>query len=210
MGFFKQSKKPAAQAAAQAAEMKAEEEARQARIRQGQGIIDNSFSKFDDNYYGGYETAYKGYYNPQIEDQYSETADALTAALAGRGILESTVGAERFAKLAEKAADAKARVASEAVDARNSLRGKVEKTKTDLYSMNTSAADPSAIAARAAGEATALAAPQAYSELGQLFQAVLAPVAAYSSAASNSRGGLFGNSNPVPKGAGSSNYVGNK
>lgn len=207
MGFFKQSKKPAAQAAAQAAEMKAEEEARQARIREGQGRIDQSFTKFDDGYYSGYEDAYKGYYNPQIDDQYNESTDAMTAALAGRGILESSVAADKFSKLAKKMQEARGMIANQAVDARNTLRGKVEKTKTDLYSMNASTADPSAIAARAAGEATALAAPQAYSELGQIFQSILAPVSAYASSAQNSRGGLFNQNPTVPSAQGSATVV---
>lgn len=210
MGFFKKSKKPAAEAAAQAAEMKAEEAARQARIKEGQGRIDDAFTKYDDNYYGGYENSYKAYYNPQIDDQYGEATDQLTAALAGRGLLESSVSADKFSKLAQKMYEARTAVGNQAADARNQLRGKVEKTKTDLYSMNSATADPSAIAARAAGEAAALAAPQPYTPLGQLFTAVVGSIGNYASAANNSRGGLWGNSNTpaAPSGGGSSNVVG--
>lgn len=205
MGFFKTSKKPAAQAAAQAAEMKAEEAARQARIKEGQGKIDDAFTKFDDTYYGGYEDAYKSYYNPQIDDQYGDATDTMTAALAGRGLLESTVAAEKFAKLYQKMQETRAAIGNQAADARNALRGKVEKTKTDLYSMNTSTADPSAIAARAAGEATALAAPQSYSELGQIFNSVIGSLGNYAQAASNTRGGLWNpGSGSQPSGSGSS------
>lgn len=210
MGFFKKSKKPAAEAAAQAAEMKAEEAARQARIKEGQGRIDDAFTKFDDGYYGNYENAYKGYYNPEIDRQYSEAKDTMMAALAGRGILESSVGADKFSKLAQKMQDTRATIANQAADARNALRGKIEKTKTDLYSMNTASADPSAIAARAAGEATALAAPQAYSELGQIFNSVIGSLGNYAQAASNTRGGIWnpGGTSAPTTGAGSSTRVG--
>mgnify|MGYP001004377967 FL=1 len=87
------------QAAQAQAEQAAAEAARQSRIREGQANIDTAFGQFDDNYFGNFQKSFTDFYNPQIADQYARAKDKLIAALAGRGTLESTVGAAKFGDL---------------------------------------------------------------------------------------------------------------
>lgn len=184
----------AADSRAEQERLRAEEEARRARITQGQGAIDTAFANYNDDYYNGFKNAYTGNYLPEIDDQEAKARDALTARLAGQGVLESTVGASKLAELAKKANEARTRVGNEATDQSNALRGKVEQAKTNLYSVNNSSADPNAINARATGEATSLAAPTSYTPLGNLFTDLLGSVATAAGANANSPSSFFGRS----------------
>jgi hypothetical protein len=169
-------------AAAQQAKLDAQEEKRQADIKTGQGNIDTAFSQFDPAYYDKFKTDYTGYYTPQIADQYATAKDKLAATLAGRGTLDSTVGARKFAQLDKTRADSEADIGNQSADAANTLKKSVEDTKTNLYQVNQSAADPAGISAQAIGQASAVAAPKALSPLGQVFASVLQPLATYNKA----------------------------
>lgn len=156
-------------------ETEAREAKRQADIGLGKKSIDKAFGKFDNSYYTGYQNDYTGYYNPQIDSQFQDAQGKLIAALAGRGTLESTVGASAQGKLQTEKNTARTGVANEAVDASNKLRGNVENTKTDLYALNQASADPQAMGARAVGQATSIVAPPPTSPLGQVFASFLQP-----------------------------------
>lgn len=164
----------------------AEEAARKAGILQGQTNIDEAFGKFDDAYLDDYADAYRSNYFPDLENQFTAAKDKLIAALAGKGVLNSTVGAKRLADLSDTYNKERTAIATRANDARNDLHSKIESQKSDLYSLNNSAADPTLASNRAGAAVTALAAPQTYSPLGDVFAAALQPVAAYVSADRNS------------------------
>lgn len=170
------------------AETKAREEKRQADIKAGNAAIDNAFSQYDNNYYDKFKSTYTGNYNPEIDKQYADATGKMTAALAGRGMLDSSMSASKFGEALTTKNSARARVANDAEGAAGDLKGKVAARKTDLYSLNQAAADPEGIAAQATGAATALTAPPQYSELGQVFANVLAPFANYMGARNNSAG----------------------
>lgn len=167
------------------ARMEAQEMSRQHDIKLGQIGIDKAFGRFGDDYYDQYKTDYTGYYYPQLDTQFEDAKAKLTAALAGRGILESTAGFDKLGDLTKEYTDAKSNIANESLDAANKLRGQVENSKSNLYSLNEVSADPKAVNAQATGQATALVAPPQYSPLGQVFAAALAPFANYQQAASN-------------------------
>ena len=76
------SKKPKKDKSAEIARQ--EEAKRQARIAQGQRGIDSAFSGFNDEFYGNYGKQYSDYYNPQLNDQYSDAVKRLTLQLALR------------------------------------------------------------------------------------------------------------------------------
>lgn len=166
-----------------ARETKAQEEKRQADILQGNQNIDTAFGQYDDGFFGGYKDAYTGNYNPQIDDQFGGALDKLKAILAGRGQLGGTVGINKIGDLVEKRDEARAQVGNDAETAAGDLRSRIEKSKTNLYSLNQASADPQGIMARATGEATSLAAPPSYSPLGELFSSTLAPYLAYQQSA---------------------------
>jgi hypothetical protein len=169
-------------AAQQQAEMRRQEEERQGKIREGQAGIDKAFSQFDPAYYDKFKQTYNANYLPQIEDQYARAKDKLTATLAGRGTLESTVGASKFGDLQKTRNDAEAQVGNSGADAANDLRKRVEDTKSNLYTLNQSAADPAGVSARAIGEASSIATPPSLSPIGQVFASVLQPLATFNKA----------------------------
>lgn len=159
-----------------------EEAERKARILQGQQNIDSAFAQFNDGYFDEFRSAFKGDYLPDLDNQFSSAKDKMLAALAGRGMLGSTVGANRQAELSDKYNAERLGIARRATDAANSLRQQVEQQKTGLYDMNRAAADPGTAAIRAGAAATALVAPQARSPIGDVFASVLQPLGAYVSA----------------------------
>src|SRR5690606_25016786 len=169
--------------------------------------IDKAFSKFDDDYYSGYQNDYTGYYFPQLDRQYGDVVDKLTATLAGRGILESSVGANKFANLARDHAEARTNIQNEAIDAANRLRGQVENAKSNLYSLNEASADPQAVNAQAIGQATALVAPPTYSPLGQVFANVLDSFGNYMNARQNRPSRQYQSPYSAPSGYGSGQVV---
>jgi hypothetical protein len=197
-------------AAAQQAEMERREAERQANILGGNSAIDSAFAQFGPEYFKGAQDSYSGYYLPQIDEQRGTALDKLTAQLAGRGLLESTVGANKIAKVNQTADEARAKVGNEAVDFGASLRGKVDASKNSLYDISKTAADPSAVGARATGEATSLAqtgaiAPSA--PLGDLFGSILAPLAYGAQAYINSPQRRTSNTNFAPTSGGGSSRV---
>lgn len=167
------------------ANMDAREVMRQGDVGIGRIGIDKAFSKFDDGYYNGYKNDYTGYYNPQLEDQYNKAIDKTTAALAGRGMLESTAGINQFGDLTKKNNQAKTDIANEAQDAANKLRGTVQNEKSSLYSLNEASADPQSVNAQAVGAATSLVAPPTYSPLGQVFADAMQGISTYQQARNN-------------------------
>jgi hypothetical protein len=175
-------------AAKQQADMDRREAERQAKVKQGKGHIDKAYSQFDDDYYGDYQNSITDYYHPQLEDQYGTAVGQMVSSLAGRGIGESTVGNDQRAKLLEENNRQRVGITDQAVDSANKLRGTVENSKTDLYSLNEASADPEAMNARAVGEATALVAPATLSPLAQIFTAALSPFLAYQSASQGQAG----------------------
>lgn len=173
-------------------EIRRTEEERQGRIRQGQSIIDKAFSQYGQPYFDKFRNEYVAAPLHDIEEQHSQARDKLTAALAGRGVLGSTISANAMADLEGKRIGARGRVSDEASDAATAFRGRIESAKGSLYDLNTSAADPNMIASRAQGELTTLVPPKQTSSMAGLFNDVLAPFVNYVRAdAYSPRGGTF-------------------
>ncbi len=156
--------------------LRAEQDAREGRIREGQSAIDAAFSRFNDDYFNEYARNVSGSLRPGVMDEYETTRGATVASLAGRGMLDSTEGARTTTRLETALADTLGRVEDRGADAARSLRGQVEDQRSNLYSMNLAAADPSAAGAQAIGSATALVAPREVTPLEGAFSGFLGPV----------------------------------
>lgn len=173
-----------------------QEAARQTRITQGQGNIDQNFSQFNDPYFAGLSNDYSSYYTPQLEKQYSDANQNLTYKLARSGNAESSTANKQFGDLLEAYNTQRRSVADNALAAGNSARSNVENQKASLYSLNSSSADPSLVASRAAAAATGLRQPQTFSPLGNLFAGFINSSA--NSAALNNQAGGFNNNDDLP------------
>lgn len=157
----------------------------QATIKTDQGTIDTDFAQFDPSYYANYTKAYTNNYLPQLQDQYAQSQDQLTAALAGNGTLESSVGAQALADLSKRNTDQTAQIADQANAATTALQQNVSGQKTALYNQANAAVDPTQIASTAQANTTALAAPQAYTPLSNVFSDLVTPFANYTHSAAN-------------------------
>jgi hypothetical protein len=160
-------------AAATQAKLDKQEAEKQARIKQGQASIDDIFAQFSPDFFNQYQNDYADAQRGDLDYQYGKAKDKLTATLAGRGTLESTVGASKLADLERQNTQTLGEIGNTSVNAANDFRNKVEGQKSDLYTLNQSTADPDTIAARATGEATALVPPKPTSTLGDIFGSVL-------------------------------------
>lgn len=163
----------------------AEQAATQATVKADQGTVNSAFDQFNPDYFSKYRDAYTGYYTPQVQDQYQQAQDQLTAALTGNGTLESTVGANALANLAKRNTDQTAQIQGQADNAVNALKQNVSGQKTALYNEANSAVDPTQIASSAQAQTTALAAPQTYTPLANIFSDLVTPFSNYTKSAAN-------------------------
>jgi len=168
-----------------AAGMEMRELQRQGDVSLGRIGIDKAFSRFGDEYFNDYQKTYTDNYVPELDRQYKDASGKTTASLADRGMLESSVGINKFTDLKRERDTAASGIASEGLDAANKLRGNVQNAKSNLYSLNEASANPQAVNAQAIGSATSLVAPPAYSPLGQVFASTISSLGAYQQAKQN-------------------------
>lgn len=166
------------------------EEERQSRINQGKANIDSAFSAFTPQYYDKFNQDYLNFYNPQVDDQFTDARQGLRYNLARAGIENSTPAQKAFSDLTKSYGDQRQAISSKALEATNNVKTQVEQNKSDLYSQNIAAADPSLSAISAAGRAGALQTPPSFSPLADLFSGVANAGAAY----------MYGSNRALPAG----------
>jgi len=152
---------------------------RQADITAGKQNIDSAFSKFDDNYFNDYGKAYVDNYNPQVDDQYNRAVLKNNYAAARAGIDNSTPAFTSNDKLNLAYGDQRRAIAANANTAVDSLKTGVANQKSQLYALNSSAADPSAAASNATAAAGTMPSTPQYSVLGDLFGSLINNGSAY-------------------------------
>lgn len=157
------------------AEVARQQEAeRQGKIRAGQQSIDDTFGQtFTDDYYAGLTNDYEEYYNPQLSSQYEDALKELTFQTARTGNAESTAANELFAKAEKQRADAATKITNDALAATGRAKSDVAAQKSNLYSLNNAAADPTQASSQATQAATQLNQPQSYSPLGSVFASLI-------------------------------------
>lgn len=152
------------------AEIARQQEAdRQARIAQGQQGIDSAFAGFNDDFFNNYQNQYTSYYDPQLNDQYSEAVKRLTLQLAQTGNLTGKVGSDQLGNLKKYYDTQKMSMSNQALDAVNTLRGNIDSKKSQLYADNRASADPGSAAAAAASAAQYLQPTAPTSPLANVF-----------------------------------------
>lgn len=156
----------------QAAAMQAsqQEQQRQNRIRDGAAAINNTFdSQFNDEFYKGRRQSFLDYANPQLEDQYADTRAKLTYWLDGRGLLDSSIRAQKEAELQKKYDLNRRSITDQALDYENTARNQVSDARAGLIRDLQATGDASGAQQAAVNRATALTAAPTYSPLASLF-----------------------------------------
>lgn len=157
-----------AQAAAEAEAARQAELKRQSDILAGREAIDEAYSQFDDDFYNNRSQSYLDFALPSLEQEYEDTARALTSALARSGNLNSSIRGERLADLNEQMAKRKIDIQNQADDYANQARTAVESSKQDLYTTNQSLADPTLVRGNATAQVANLSNMPSFSPLGDL------------------------------------------
>ena len=177
-----------------AAAARADEQARQERIRQGTESINQTFAQFDDNFYNKRREDALSYFNPQFDQQYQDARNALAFSLDSSGLTNSSVRAQREEELQRLYDTNRRAVADQALGHANTARTNVERARGDLISMLNASGDAGGAANSAMSRASALAAPDTYSPLGQLFSTFTSALGQQAGLerASSLSGGQFG------------------
>lgn len=145
------------------------EAARQAIIEQGREKIDEQFAGFNDDFYNQYQQKYTDFYNPQLQDQYSDARNRLTLQLARSGNLTSSVGSKQMGDLQKHFNTQQTGITNQALDAVNKLRSNIDINKSQLYADNRAAADPGNAAQAAQAAAQSLQPTSPMSPLANTF-----------------------------------------
>lgn len=185
---------------------------RQAQIKEGQGNIDTAFSKFDQPYFDNYTKTYEDNYNPQVDDQYNLAKQKEKYNFARAGVLDSTPAIFGADQLNKDYGNKRQQIASDALGATNDLKNNVANQKSQLYSQNLSAADPTLAASNATASAGTLSSQPQYSALGDLFSGLVNGTNAYMAGQNRSLppgyATAFAPGGGIPTGSGSGRVVG--
>lgn len=191
-----------------AEEARRREEERQARIKSGMASIDQTFSQFNDNFFNKQRDAYTAYAMPQLEDQYGNAMDTLTAALQRSGLLQSSVAAKKNADLVKQYRLQRQGVVDQGIATATNARKDIENARSGLVADLYNTADPAAAAAGAAARAKIATQQPTFSPLGILFQNVASGLADYNEARAYNRAFSGGPSFSYGTGSGSGRNVG--
>lgn len=145
------------------------ERARQSRINEGVKQLDSDFGGFNEDFYNKAKNRYVSYNEPQLMQQYGNTRNNLTYALARSGLLHSGSANTRNQSLQNELAVQQDRVGNQAQDFSNQIRGRVAEQKGNLVGQLQQSADPSAIQSESAAATSALRAPSVIQPIGNLF-----------------------------------------
>lgn len=149
-------------------EAAAAEATRAAKVAQTSGLVNQTFdSKYGPNYYSGIGDAYKGFYKPQVEDQYKDASRATALRFADNA--DSSAAHRSEANLYKDRLAADTQVDTGAVDAQNKAKQDVENKRAALIGMAESGASPENTAALARGQASANLGQPSFSPVGDLF-----------------------------------------
>lgn len=151
-------------------QQRADEVARQGRIREGTTAINTQFdSQFTDDFFDRQAQSYVDYARPQVDEQAGKAREQLTYALARNGTLDSSMRSTQNADL-DRAVDRQLLdITDKGREYATTARNNVEQARADLIANLTMTGDNVGASNAALARAEALAAPPAYSPLGQLF-----------------------------------------
>lgn len=163
------------------------EEERTARIQEGSNRLDTQFGMFDDSFYGGRTQSYLDYYQPQLDDQFKNARDQLTYALARAGTLNSTLAADKTANLTKMYDTQRGAITSQALDATNQQRARINAEKSSLVAQLNATGDADRVSNEALARTQQMyGETPAYNPLGDIFAGVAAGIGNYVNAQNNS------------------------
>ena len=134
---------------------------------------------FDDNFFNSRRDAYLNYAKPQLEDQFADQNKNLIFALARGGNLESSLAAERKAKLGLERDQRVIDLGNEAQNVVNSSRQQIENARGDITNQLLASGDNSLALQNAMRQAENLRQMPGFSPVGQLFNDAAGGIGGY-------------------------------
>jgi hypothetical protein len=147
-----------------------QQEEQQKKINAATGRIDRAFSGFTPEFYNQRAQDYENYAMPQLNQQYTQTAENLTGKLANQGLLNSSAALGQRSALQEALATQQQGVANQGIQQAQDLQRQQMSEQQQLIGQATSATDPLSISNQALSAASQFQAPSAFAPLGQMFQ----------------------------------------
>ena len=149
-------------------EARRSEEERSARVRETSGEVNRLFDeRFGPNYYTGLGDAFKGYYKPQINDQFTKARRAVTLRYADNA--DSSAANRTAADLQAERIRKDQDVDTGALDAVNQAKQDVENKRGNLISLAEAGQSLENTAAQARAAAASDIGRPTFSPLGDLF-----------------------------------------
>lgn len=146
-----------------------DEEARQGRITEGMGKINQTFGQFNDAFYNQRAQDYTNYALPQLYQQMQQVNKQGYYNLAGRGLLGSGAANQFGSSLQREADTQKQGIVDAGIGQAQQLRKDVEGQRSQLVSQLQASADPTTAAQQALASANAYSLPSAFTPIGNLF-----------------------------------------
>lgn len=147
-----------------------DEAARQARIREGIGRINQTFDgQFNEPFFQGRRAAYSEYATPQLQREYGDAQRELAFYLARSGLGDSSVRASKEADLTRMFDRRATEVADKANDYERTARNAVEDSRGALISQVNATGDADQAARDANARAVALSKPENFDPVTNLF-----------------------------------------
>lgn len=172
-----------------------DEQERQNRIRQGTTSINTQFdNQFNDDFYTGRRQSFLDYANPQLADQFADTRKKLTYWLDSRGLLDSSVRADKEAELQKLYDQNQRQVTDQGLNYENDAKNKVADARAGLIRDLQASGDNQGAVQAATNRATALSAPDTYSPLADMFSSF---TGALGTQAALERSAAFGGPEPA-------------
>lgn len=160
------------------AQARQDEQARQGRISSGMDSIDQTFSKFDDNYFNDYFNKAMDMAKPNITKQFTDANEQTLFGLARDGNLQSSAAAKMYGNVSDRKNDALLNASNTANNDKNALRSEISGQRGQLVNQLQATADPGAAAAGAISEAAASSRPPTYSPITNIFSDLTSQFAA--------------------------------
>jgi len=157
------------QAESQRAAQEQKERERQARVTGNIATVNSSFDQFDEGFFKERGDEVSNFFNPQLDERFAGANKDLQLALASRGLLDSSVAAEKTGKLQERFDDERRGISEKALAREASTRSEVETQRGNLLGQAEAGAGLESINSQLKGVQTNLQAPGTFDPLGQIF-----------------------------------------
>lgn len=109
-----------------------------------QSAFDNTFT---DDYYSDIQNSILNYYQPQLQDQFSDAKENLTFDLARRGVIDSSAAGDEYGDLQGRYSQQQASIANRARSQVNQARERMLQSRNEMLRLNQTATDPSDVEA---------------------------------------------------------------